>query len=236
MTSNNISELEAKLNYTFSDKSLLEKALLHSSYINESDDENIESNERLEFLGDSIIGVSVADNLYKKLTDYGEGALTALKSRLVNTESLSDIARSLSVGDFLVLGKGADKQGERNNNSLLENAFEAIVGAIYLDGGYVATKGVLDEIFENRMNDQILLIENGKSYYDYKTALQIELQKNGIADIKYEIIEETGPDHDKTFKVAVQYEGKKLGEGMGKTKKVAEQMAAKNALEEIKCI
>ena len=233
---NNINlEIEKNISYTFADKSLLEKALYHSSFVNESGDELIESNERLEFLGDSVIGLLVTELLFKKLPNYDEGALTALKSRLVNTESLSTIARAFNIGEHLKLGKGAEKQGESDNDTLLENAFEAIAGAIYLDGGFDKVKIFLSSIFEEKIREQVKLIESGENYYDYKTALQIHLQKNGSTQIKYEIMDEYGPEHEKTFRVSVNCEGIKLGEGEGKTKKTAEQKAAKKALEEIKC-
>lgn len=236
MTNNNIASLEERLDYVFKDNGLLINSLMHSSYVNEKSSEQLDSNERLEFLGDSVLGMLIAEILYKRLPSYGEGALTAMKSRLVNTDALSDIARNLGIGDCLILGKGAEKQGESNNNTLLEDAFEAVIGAIYLDGGYECSKKVIEKIYEDRIIEQINLFENCESYYDYKTALQIKLQKNGSVDIKYEVISETGPDHEKIFTVAVRCGGKKLGEGMGKSKKMAEQMAAKIALEGSECI
>jgi ribonuclease-3 len=231
-----LAALEENIGYRFSDRSLLVQALRHASHVNESGDDSLSSNERLEFLGDAALGFVVAALLYEQCAAYGEGSLTTLRAKLVRTESLAEMARRIDLGRFLLLGKGAEKNGERQNDTVLENAFEAVVGAVYLDGTAAAAHTVVRNLFLGKLKYELGRIRADRSFYDYKTTLQIELQRDGAAEIRYETVSETGPDHNKTFCVRVCLNGETLGEGEGKTKKSAEQNAAKIALEEMACI
>ncbi|MDR3304513.1 MAG: ribonuclease III [Clostridiales Family XIII bacterium] len=231
-----LSELENRLEYTFADRGLLERALCHASYINEAGGADSDSNERLEFLGDAVLGLGIAAYLYEKAPKVGEGKLTAMRAGLVRSDSLADLAREIDLGRYLRLGKGAEKNGERENGSVLEDAFEAVMGAVYLDGGASESRRVVRRIFTEKLDEQLRAAYGGENYYDYKTNLQIELQRNGCAEIRYETVSESGPDHSKTFCVRVSSGGAALGEGEGKTKKHAEQHAAKMALEALGCI
>jgi len=227
-----IAILEARLGYSFCDRTLLERALCHTSYINENPGERGTSNERLEFLGDAVVELGVTTLIYNECDRFSEGKMTALRAKLVRTESLAHIARKIGLGEFLKLGKGADRSGERENDTVLENAFEAVMGAVFLDGTAAAARRVIREIFLPELEEQIDGQEVTGDIYDYKTRLQIELQRGGAARIHYKIVSESGPDHDKTFRVRVEG-GSFSGEGEGKTKKAAEQNAAKAALESI---
>ena len=221
------SDLEAIIGYTFRNADLLNEALTHSSYANEQGGGSC-SNERLEFLGDAVTGLEVALLIYENGPGLSEGQMTAARASLVNTEGLSNAAKSIELGKYLYLGVGAEKTGVRENDSVLENAFEALMGAVFLDGGSEAARGVLRELFK----ETALGIFDA----DYKSRLQEELQKKGATDIRYIIKEDSGPDHDKWFRATVEAGGRELGEGTGRTKKNAEKMAAKMALEELKCI
>jgi len=221
------SELESRIGYTFRDAELLKEALTHSSYANEQGEGSC-SNERLEFLGDAVTGLEAALLIFENGPGLNEGQMTAARASLVGAEGLSSIARSIELGKHLYLGVGAEKTGIRENESVLEDAFEALVGAVFLDGGTEAARGVLRNLFKETTP--------GILGADYKSRLQEELQKKGATDINYIIKEDSGPDHDKWFRVAVEAGGRELGEGTGKTKKNAEKMAAKMALEELKCI
>jgi len=221
------SELESRIGYVFKDGELLREALTHSSYANEQGGGSC-SNERLEFLGDAVTGLEAALLIYENGPELSEGQMTAERASLVSTEGLSSIARSIELGKHLYLGVGAEKTGVRENDSVLEDAFEALIGAVFLDGGAEAARGVLRNLFKETAF--------GLFDTDYKSRLQEELQKKGTTGISYIIKEDSGPDHDKWFRVAVEADGRELGEGTGKTKKNAEKMAAKMALEELKCI
>jgi len=230
------SELEAKIGYVFQDKALLESALTHSSYANEKEAERIESNERLEFLGDAVTGQEIAFLIYENGPDLSEGQMTQTRASLVRTEGLAWAARSIDLGRYLRLGVGAVRTGVCDNDAVLEDAFEALVAAVFLDGGNEAARGMLRKLFTAAVLEKIDGLSEDGHDMDFKSRLQEELQKKGTADIRYAIKENTGPDHDKTFRVAVLIDGKEFGEGVGKTKKNAEKMAARMALEELNCI
>lgn len=217
--------LEDNLKYSFKNKELLLNALTHSSYANEARN-GITSNERLEFLGDSVLSIVVADYLYKEFSSLPEGELTKLRASLVCEKSLCEFSRELEIGKFLRLGKGEDKGGGRERNSILADAFEAVLAAMYLDGGMeVARKHVMRFILKE------LKHTDDEVFKDYKTALQEIIQRNPEESVTYYLTGESGPDHDKVFDVEVRLNSNVIGRGKGKSKKRAEQMAAKQALE-----
>ena len=217
--------LEDNLKYSFKNKNLLLNAVTHSSYANEARN-GIISNERLEFLGDSVLSIIVADYLYKEFSNLPEGQLTKLRASLVCEKSLCSFSRELNVGDYLRLGKGEERSGGRNRDSILADAFEAILAAMYLDGGIeVARKHVLRFILDE------LKHTDDEVFKDYKTALQEIIQRNPEESVSYSLISESGPDHKKIFEVEVHLNSNVIGKGKGRSKKQAEQMAAKQALE-----
>lgn len=217
--------LEKKLGYKFNNISLLKNALMHSSYANEIRGDT-HSNERLEFLGDSVLSIIVADHIFKKYPNMPEGELTKLRALLVCEKSLCAFSRELCIGDYLLLGKGEDRNGGRERDSILADAFEAVLAAIYLDGGFeVAKKHILKTVLRDleHFNDE-------ETFKDYKTALQEIIQRNPEENVNYILIDEKGPDHDKLFTVEVHLNSNVIGSGCGKSKKQAEQMAARQAL------
>ncbi|MDR3364159.1 MAG: ribonuclease III [Clostridiales Family XIII bacterium] len=228
--------LEAKLGYVFQDRKLLETALTHSSYANEQDDEDVKSFERLEFLGDAVTGLEVALMIFERGQQLSEGHMTAVRAALVRTEGLAKIARGLGLGQYLRLGIGAEKADVRENDTVLEDAFEALMAAVFLDGGGEEARALIRRLFSETGEKQIRAFMKSGSYADFKSRLQIELQKDGVAHILYNVLDESGPDHDKHFRVEVTCDGRRLGTGEGKTKKHAEKMAAEAALEGLQCI
>lgn len=215
--------LEKKIKYEFKNKELLKTALTHSSFANEKGG-GVKYNERLEFLGDSVLGIITAEYLFKNHDDFPEGELTKLRAALVCEKALYNFANEISLGEYLYLGKGELHTGGRNRPSILADAFEALIAAIYLDGGMkVAEKFVLS--FITRAQEQAIELNT-----DYKTKLQEIIQKNPEERIEYVTIGETGPDHDKRFVVAVKLNSNIIGEGKGRSKKQAEQLAAQEAL------
>lgn len=206
---------------------LFEEAFTHRSYLNEAK-QKIASNERLEFLGDSIISFTISNYLFSKYPDFNEGDLTNLRSLMVNTKSLSEIARELNMGSLLKLSRGEEESKGRENASLLENSFEAYCGALFLDQGLPA----VIKFLENVLFPKILDLVNKKAFKDPKSMLQEKVQALRQGSPQYRVLEETGPAHAKIFKVAVFVDGKKLGEGLGKSKQIAEVSAAKVALEQ----
>lgn len=217
--------LQQKLNYKFNNVKLLENALTHSSYANEVRN-GLTSNERLEFLGDSVLSIIVADYLFLHYKEIPEGDLTKLRASLVCEKSLCAFSRQLEIGKFLRLGKGEEKGGGRERDSILADAFEAVLAAIYLDGGMeAATKYVLRFVIPE-LEDR-----NKHTFKDYKTALQEIIQRNPEESVTYILKSESGPDHDKVFEVEVHLNSNVIGSGKGKNKKQAEQMAAKQALQ-----
>ncbi len=216
--------LQNKLDYKFNNVKLLENALYHSSYANEVRG-GVTSNERLEFLGDSVLSVIVASYLFENFKTIPEGELTKLRASLVCEKSLCLFSREIGLGEFLRLGKGEEKGGGRERDSILADAFEAVLAAIYLDGGMAeAEKFVLRFVLPE------LEHRNDEVFKDYKTALQEIIQRNPEENVTYHLIGESGPDHDKVFEVEVHLNSNVIGSGKGKSKKQAEQCAAKEAL------
>lgn len=219
-----ISILEERLGYRFSDPRLLENAMCHSSYVNEQPDVG-KDNECLEFLGDAVLNLVVGHLLMKRYPDEKEGNLSRMRAALVNETQLADIARDLTLGRFLRLGKGEDLTNGREKNSILADAFEAVLAAVYLDGGFARAFSIVESRFSG-------LIDRAKTptgANDAKSRLQELSQTNQGAMPKYRVIAEEGPDHDKTFCVRVHVSGR-TADGVGKSKKAAEQEAARNAL------
>jgi ribonuclease-3 len=216
--------LEENLRYEFKNKKLLINALTHSSYANEARD-GVSSNERLEFLGDSVLSIVVSEYIYKEFNNLPEGELTKLRASLVCEKSLCQFSRELDLGKYLRLGKGEDKGGGRERDSILADAFEAVLAAMYLDGGFNVAKNHVMRFIKNELKHT-----DDEVFKDYKTALQEIIQKNPEEYVTYILTKETGPDHDKVFEVEVRLNSNTIGKGMGKNKKQAEQSAAKEAL------
>ena len=221
--------LEERLGYSFRNRALLETALTHSSYANENRASGIVCNERLEFLGDSVLGVTVADFLYRHFPDMPEGRMTRLRAELVCEQSLHRVALELHLGDYLRLGKGEEHNGGRKRASILSDAVEAVIAAMYLDAGMETAA----EFIHRCLLDDVRAIET-PSFTDYKTSLQELVQRHSGQVLSYELVGEEGPDHAKTFRVQVCLNGEPLGRGTGRTKKEAEQAAAANALEALR--
>ena len=219
--------LEEKLGYIFRDSSLLENALTHSSCANESRGK-LHSNERLEFLGDSILGMVVAEHLYRNHPDLPEGELTRTRAALVCEESLVEVAKELGLGDYLKLGKGEEAGGGRNRPSIRADAVEAVLAAVYLDGGIGSARKIIQKYILTREVSSLSGIR------DYKTALQELVQRESGQVLKYRLTGESGPDHDKRFFVEVDLNGTPVGNGGGHSKKEAEQMAAKAAIQKLR--
>lgn len=220
-----MTDLEEKLEYKFSDISLLVTALTHSSYANERKKMGIECNERLEFLGDSVLGMVTAEFLFRNELGMPEGKMTRLRAELVCERSLAEAADELELGRHLLLGKGEDASGGRNRPSIKADAMEAVLAAMYLDGGIENAKKVIYKHILAKLDK--VVAEN----HDYKTELQEYLQRDGAKLIEYSVTGEKGPDHDKTFDAQVSVNGKVIGAGSGRSKKAAEQSAARSALE-----
>ena len=218
--------LEEKLGYTFQSPELLENALTHSSCANESRGK-LQSNERLEFLGDSILGMVVADHLYRNHPDLPEGELTRTRSALVCEESLVEVAQALGLGEYLKLGKGEEAGGGRERPSIIADAVEAVLAAVYLDGGIGSARKLIQKFILDREAEK-------SASRDYKTALQELVQRESGQVLKYRLTGEEGPDHDKRFFVEVDLNGEVAGRGKGHSKKEAEQMAAKAAIAKLK--
>ena len=221
-------ELEKKIGYVFKDKSILETALTHSSYANEHKGMSKVSNERMEFLGDSVLGMTVADHLYSDYPDMTEGGMTRLRAELVCENSLRRVSVEIGLGKHIKLGKGEEHSGGRDRSSILADAVEALIAALYLDGGF----GVSRAFIVKYILSEISTIERRRNS-DYKTALQELVQQQSGQVLSYNVLGESGPDHNKRFETEVCLNGKPIGIGVGRTKKVAEQAAAKRALEEL---
>ncbi len=219
----NIDELQSVIDYEFKDKSLLTQAITHSSYANEMQLGKLNDNERLEFLGDAVLEIVSSRFLYLNYPKYTEGDLTKLRASLVCEPTLAYCTNEIDLGKYLLLAKGEDKTGGRKRKSILSDALEAVIGAIYLDGGMEeAEKFILRFILTD--------IENKKLFYDCKTNLQEVVQAKHDGNVEYNLISEDGPAHDKHFVVEVSYHGNVLGQGDGHSKKAAEQEAAYQAL------
>lgn len=218
--------LEHKLGYRFTDKGLLMEALTHKSYHYENRDSSEGFNERLEFLGDSVLGLSVAGELFGRLESFDESMMSKLKSYLVKGEVLSDVALGLGLGDYLRLGRGEEDSGGRTKRSLLANAMEAIIGAVYAESGYDEARALVLRLFRGRLDEAI----ETDLYKDYKSELQEASQEIHCVLPVYRVVEEEGPEHEKTFLVEVHVGGRLLGTGKGLNKKEAQQSAAREAL------
>jgi len=224
-----VKTLENRIGYTYRNKQYAINALVHSSFSNENHSFALKSNERLEFLGDAILEFIMSLMLYNNPKYFSEGEMSKLRALIVCEASLNECARKIGLGELLMLGKGEEANGGRTRPSILSDAMEAIIGSIYLDGGIDEAEGFIMHFLGDIYHKAI----EGMLFMDYKTALQEELQKTGDVQIQYKLIESVGPDHAKTFKIAVCSNGKTIGTGVGKSKKDAEQMAAKAALEEM---
>lgn len=224
-----IDEFQKIIGYKYKDPKFYLLALTHSSYANENREVKLKSNERIEFLGDSILSLSISEYLYMNCSKLAEGDLTRVRATLVCEGSLVKCANKLSIGSFLLLGKGEESTGGRMRPSVLSDAFEAIIGSIYLDGGLKDAKQFVIRQLEQSIREAV----SGSSFTDYKTQFQETIQKNGSKKITYKIIDEKGPDHSKYFVAQVDVEGSIVGTGEGKSKKEAEQMAAKTAIEKL---
>ena len=220
-----IKDLEIAIGYRFRNITLLQNALTHSSYANERWHDSLKSNERLEFLGDSILGMVVAEYLYKNFPDRPEGELTRMRADMVCEASLAAIADKIDLGTHLLLGHGEERFGGRTRASILADAVESVIAACFLDGGMAAARDfiqqfVLTDVPVKRLHN-----------VDYKTALQELVQQKKNQTLAYALVGESGPDHDKQFQVEVSLNGQVVGEGSGSSKKRAEQAAAQKAIE-----
>jgi ribonuclease-3 len=221
--------LSANLGIKFNNLELLKEALTHRSYLNEFKNRNLQSNERLEFLGDAVLSFVVSTWLFKKFPQFFEGKLTSLRSNLVKTTSLTKVAQKLKVGDYLLLSKGEKEANGQQNPTLLANAMEAIIGAIFLDQGVQKAKDFIEIHFEPLLKE---IMASGR-LKDHKSLLQEKIQAQTSQSPAYKTVKEEGPEHNKVFTVSVIAEGRLLATGAGKSKQKAEQQAAKQALEKL---
>ena len=215
--------LEERIGYRFREEALLKQALTHSSFTNEQKINKAKNYERLEFLGDAVLELVSSEFLFKEYPEVPEGELTKLRASMVCEPSLALCARDLELGEFVRLGKGEESTGGRNRDSITSDAMEALIGAIYLDGGMEKAKAFIYRFILSDLEDRQL-------FYDSKSNLQELIQGKLKKEFSYELLEESGPEHNKTFRVSVHMEGELLGEGQGRTKKAAEQQAAYRAL------
>ena len=223
-----LKELEGKIGYTFKDKSLFKQALTHSSYANEHRHEGLKDNERLEFLGDAVLEIISSEYLFYNYPDMAEGEMTKLRASIVCEPTLALCTHEISLGSYLFLGKGEERTGGRNRDSIVSDAMESVIGAIYLEGGFASAKEFIHKFI---LKD----IEHKKLFYDSKTILQEIVQSDYKGkEIEYVLTGEIGPDHDKKFVVSLVVGDKTLGEGTGRTKKAAEQEAAYRAIIKLK--
>jgi ribonuclease-3 len=220
---NQIEEFQEKIGYQFKNRHLLVQALTHSSYANERRMSRLSNNERPEFLGDAVLELATSEFLYAKYPKYPEGELTRLRASIVCEQTLAFCTRELELGKYLMLGKGEDMTGGRERKSVLSDALEAVIGAIYLDGGFASAKEFIHKFILNDM-------EHKQLFFDSKTILQEIVQGNYDQELSYQLIGESGPDHDKKYTVEARIGEKVLGQGEGRTKKSAEQEAAYQAL------
>ena len=223
--------LQKSLSLKFKNQNLLLTALTHRSFLNEDKKAKI-SNERLEFLGDSVLSILVSTELYNRFESFPEGKLTSLRSLLVKTKTLADLAHKLDLGSYLLMSKGEEKSGGRDNPSLLADTFEAVLGAIYLDAGIKTANDFLTK----HLFPMITEVEQNSVLTDYKSALQEETQERSKQSPTYKVLTETGPDHEKTFTVGVYLTSELLASGQGRSKQEAEQNAAKLALGALKMV
>ena len=230
LESESVEKMKLQLGIDWANPDYLTQALTHSSYAHENRNLNLEHNQRLEFLGDAVLELAVSDFLYKKYPDYPEGALTKIRAGIVCEPSLALIAGTLQLGEFLLIGRGEERSGGRKRPSILADAMEALIGAIYLDQGMEKAYTFIIEKLHQVIQT---VIQNGGLKSDYKTQLQELVQQKSENSLGYRIIEESGPDHLKSFIAAVNCQGIEWGRGCGRTKKEAEQAAASDALGKI---
>jgi ribonuclease-3 len=221
-----LSEFESRIGYTFRRRDILNRALTHKSYSHEARHEDVRDNETFEFLGDSVLGFVIGDLLFQRFPKLDEGALSKIKAYLVSANSLAEKARDYGMGEVIFLGVGEEKSGGRRKDSLLANLFEAMIAAVYLDGGIDPARKLIERSF---VNDLETIDVEDLLFQDYKTALQELAQGKGLPLPEYNVIAEIGPDHDKRFVVEVKI-GNQLARGEGSSKKEAQQQAAQNAL------
>ena len=219
MTNQEYSGLENSIGYVFTDKKLLNKAFVHASA------DTSESYERLEFLGDAVLSLAVSEHLFFEKPDFSEGELTKKRAALVNEAMLADVARKLSLGDYLTLGRGERVSGGGEKPSILADVIEALIGAVYVDGGLEAARNVVRML----LDDSIETVLSGGGFKDFKTRLQELYHKQGITDIKYLVYKQEGPPHERVFYVKLLIDGEEVAQGKGKSKKSAEQKAARQA-------
>ncbi|RJR25449.1 ribonuclease III [Candidatus Microgenomates bacterium] len=224
---NNTNRLEESLGVTFENKELLERAMTHRSFLNEAKNPEIKSNERLEFLGDSILSFWVSEQIFKEFPDLPEGKLTHIRTHLVRTETLTKLARKLNLGEFLLMSKGEELGGGRENPLLLANCFEAVIGAVYLDQGIEKVSLFLKNNFEDLLSQ----IDDVEALKDSKSLLQELVQAEGHLSPVYKLISSSGPDHQKVFTMGVFIDERLIAQGTSRSKQEAEEESAKKALE-----
>lgn len=224
---NNLKQLETKIGYTFIAKSLLEQAMTHSSYANEKHLGKLGCNERLEFLGDAVLELISSDFLFNRFKDNQEGELTKKRASMVCEKSLAYCAREFGLPEHLLLGRGEEMMGGRKRDSIVSDALESLIGAIYLDGGFENARSFVLKFILNDLEDK-------RIFYDSKTVLQELVQEGGNHPVEYNLLKEEGPDHSKSFTVEAIVNGKSMGKGTGHTKKAAEQAAALEAVQKMK--
>ena len=220
-------ELQGKIGYQFQDETLLKQALTHSSFANEQKINKLNNYERLEFLGDAVLELVSSEFLYNENEDMPEGQLTRLRASMVCEPALAYCARDIQLNTYILLGKGEESTGGRKRDSITSDVMEAVIGAIFIDGGIEHAKKFIYRFVLSDLEDKILFL-------DSKTLLQEEIQKKNTSQLRYELVGEEGPDHDKQFSVAAYLDGHLIGSGMGRTKKAAEQEAAYEALKKLK--
>ena len=222
-----LQELQKKIGYTFKDESFLKQALTHSSFSNEQKINRLKNYERLEFLGDAVLELVSSEFLYMENSEMPEGQLTRLRASMVCEPSLAYCARDIDLNQYILLGRGEESTGGRKRDSIISDVMEAVIGAIYLDGGLECAKSFIYKFVLSDLENKIL-------FMDSKTLLQEEIQKKSGAQLRYELVGENGPDHDKEFSVVAYLDEVLVGQGVGRTKKAAEQQAAYEALKKIK--
>ncbi len=222
----NLKNLEEKLGIKFKDKNLLKRALIHRSYLNETGNNKLKSNERLEFLGDAVLELWTTKQLFENFPDLAEGTLTNIRAAIVCTKNLAKTAEKFNLGKYLFLSKGEEKSGGRKNSSILADTFEALIGALYLDSNWAKTAEFLNKKFFEK------LIKYGRkgNIKDAKTLLQEIVQEKYKVTPEYKVLKEVGPDHAKTFTSGVYFNSKKVSQGKGNSKRLAEEKAAESAL------
>lgn len=224
---NIVKYFEAVTGHVFKNVDLITEAVTHSSYANENKMHSMPCNERLEFLGDSVLSIIISEYLFTHKPIIDEGDMTRIRAALVCETTLAGAARSIDLGSVLLLGHGEARTGGRNRSSVLADAMEAVLAALYLDSGYDAARSWILNLLDKDLKKALA----GRLHHDYKTSLQELIQSKSNEKLVYELVREEGPDHDKVFEVVIKFSDKIIGSGIGKSKKEAEQQAAKNAME-----